>query len=94
MNAADGRIVWRGPVRNVHSGSTIRWIPHGSAIIVNNSAADDMNLWLYDFHNEPRRLTNFVDQRAFFRDLLPEGKTAMISRAAIARDAVRLTGFR
>ena len=93
MDAKDGRIVARLQTHVLHGGSTIRWVRDGSALIINDGVGDDMNLWLYSFNGSRRRLTSFVDQRAFYWDLLPDGRTAMVSRAAISRDAVRLTGF-
>jgi Tol biopolymer transport system component len=94
---AEGRRVWSAPFTGAHAGSFIRWLRDGSGIIVNGGprgTRDDRNLWLYPLGGEPRPMTQFTDQRAYFWDLSPDGRTAYLSRANLTRDAVMVTGFR
>jgi Tol biopolymer transport system component len=95
--AADGRVSWSTPLGGVHAGSAIRWMPDASGLIVNGSpegVTDDRNLWLFPFKGKPRRLTSFSDQRAYFPELTPDGKTLIVARANLTRDAVMMSGFR
>ena len=94
VSAQDGRLLWSAPLRNVHTGTTIRWRPDGNALLVNSGPKDDRNLWLMPFQGTPSRLTDFKDQRAYFWDLSHDGKVAVLSRANITRDAVLISGFR
>jgi serine/threonine protein kinase len=94
ISAADGRLLWQAPLSGVRVGSTIRWLPDSSGLLVNGGPEDTRNLWVHPFTGKPRRLTEFNDQLSFFWDLSADGKDAVIARATISRDAVLITDFR
>jgi eukaryotic-like serine/threonine-protein kinase len=94
ISAADGRILWTSPLPSVHPGTTLRWLPDDTGLIVNGGPNDDRNLWRIPFEGPPSRITDFKDLRAYFWDFTPDGKSAIVARANITRDAVLLTGFR
>jgi Tol biopolymer transport system component len=94
ISAADGKILWKAPVRSTHPGTTIRWLPDETGLIVNGGPDDDKNLWRIPFEGPPSRITDFKDLRAYFWDFTPDRKSAIVARANITRDAVVITGFR
>lgn len=94
ISAADGRLLWESPLSSVRVGSQIRWLPDASGLLINGGPEDSRNLWVYPFAGKPRRLTDFNDQLAFFWDLSPDGKEAVVARATISRDAALITNFR
>ena len=61
---------------------------------MSSSANDDRNLWRIPFDGQPSRITDFKDLRAYFWDFTPDGKSAIVARTNITRDAVVITGFR
>jgi hypothetical protein len=46
------------------------------------------------FDGTPSPITDFKDLRAYVWDFTPDGKSAIVARANITRDAVVITGFR
>jgi eukaryotic-like serine/threonine-protein kinase len=94
ISATDGKILWTTPLRSVHPGTTVRWLPDETGLIVNGGPDDDRNLWRIPFDGPPARITDFKDLRAYFWDFTPDGKSAIVARTNITRDAVVITGFR
>ncbi|HYR29329.1 MAG TPA: protein kinase [Thermoanaerobaculia bacterium] len=94
ISAADGKVLWTAPLPSVHPGTILRWLPDDAGLIVNGGPNDDRNLWRIPFDGPPARITDFKDLRAYFWDFTPDGKSAILARANITRDAVVITGFR
>jgi Tol biopolymer transport system component len=94
ISATDGKILWSAPLESVHAGTVLRWLPDETGLIVNGGPKDDRNLWRIPFDGSPSRITDFKDLRAYFWDLTPDGRSAIVARANITRDAVVITGFR
>lgn len=94
ISATGGKILRTLPLDSVRTGTTLRWLPDETGLIVNGGPDDDRNLWRLPFEGTLSRITDFKDQRAFFWDLMPDGKSAIVARANITRDAVLIAGFR
>jgi hypothetical protein len=48
---------------------------------------------MYPLHGEPKQLMNFGDFLSGL-DVSPDGKTFVVARGALVRDAMLITGFR
>ena len=94
ISPTDGKILWTRPLEGVYGGTVLRWLPDETGLMVNGGPKDDRNLWRIPFEGPPSRVTDFKDLRAYFWDYTPDGKSAIVARANITRDAVLLTGFR
>jgi serine/threonine protein kinase len=91
--AAGGAVTWSMPYGN-RKGSTVRWTPDGTALLVNDQPNDTSNIWKIPFEGAPQKLTRLSEQDAYPFDVSPDGKTAAVARGRLSRDAILITGFR
>jgi serine/threonine protein kinase len=93
MSSAGGGVTWSIPY-SYRIGSTVRWTPDGTALLVNDQPNDLANIWKVPFEGPPQKLTRLSEQDAYVFDVSPDGKTAAVSRGRLSRDAILITGFR
>ncbi|HXH90957.1 MAG TPA: protein kinase [Thermoanaerobaculia bacterium] len=92
LPAAGGATTWSIPV-SLHSHSIVRWSPDGNSLLVNDFQNDHADIWRIPFTGPPQKLTTLEEHDAYFFDVLPDGKTAIVCRGPLSRDAVLITGF-
>ncbi|HEX3068421.1 MAG TPA: protein kinase [Thermoanaerobaculia bacterium] len=92
LPADGGAATWSAPV-TLRGRSTVRWSPVGNSLLVNDFQNDRANIWRIPFTGPPQKLTALEEQDAYFFDVLPDGKTAIVCRGRLSRDAVLITGF-
>ena len=74
--------------------AAVRWTADGRALLHNSGLGDRANIWLQPLDgSKPRMITRFSDQTIFAFDRSADGKSLVISRGAITRDAFLLKGF-
>ena len=77
------------------SYSTVRWTLDGKALLHNSGPNDRANIWLQPLSGgPPRQLTHFVDQNVVGFDRSVDGKSLIIARGILTRDAVIIRNFR
>jgi serine/threonine protein kinase/Tol biopolymer transport system component len=92
MPAGGGAPTWSIPFPH-RLTSTVRWMPDGSALLVNGVPNDIANIWKVPFDGPPQRLTSLAERDLFSFDLSPDGKSAFVGRGHLTRDAILITGF-
>jgi eukaryotic-like serine/threonine-protein kinase len=93
--AGGGALTWSIPQPFEHRGSTLRWTPDGTALLVdvNDHPHDIANIWRIAFDKPPEKLTNLADRELYEFDVAPDGKSVVASRGHLTRDAILITGF-
>lgn len=89
MRLDDGKIVERIAVDSPPAKLCLRWAADGRGLIIVQTGAGVDNLWLYPLGGgKPRQLTKFhsLDIAAF--NLMPDGKTFVLSRGRDESDVV------
>jgi Tol biopolymer transport system component len=75
--------------------SAVRWTADGKALLHNSAVDDRANIWLQPLEGgAPRKVTHFSDQAIFAFDRSADGKTLIIARGTLTRDAVLIRNFR
>jgi Tol biopolymer transport system component len=75
--------------------SFVRWTADGRALLHNSAMNDRANVWLQPIAGgPPRQMTHFLDQVIFGFDISRDGKTLVISRGLLSRDALLLHNFK
>ena len=71
------------------SQTMLRWAEADDALLTTYVPGDRANLWRLPLDGSPSvRITDFSDQRAMWFDYSPDGKTLVIARGTLSRDAV------
>ena len=74
--------------------ATVRWTRDGKALLHNSALTDRANIWLQPLPaGEPRQLTHFADQTILGFDVSSDGRSLLIARGALTRDAILIKGF-
>jgi Tol biopolymer transport system component len=74
--------------------ATVRWTRDGKALLHNSAIGDRTNVWLQPLAGgEPQRITSFADQSILGFDVSADGKSLVIARGQLSRDAVMIRGF-
>jgi Tol biopolymer transport system component len=69
------------------------WMPDNKTVLVTTS--ERMNLWKQSMVGGPReKFTNFTDQWIVRFAVSPDGRTLLVCRGNVMRDAIMLTNFR
>ena len=77
------------------SWATVRWTADGKALLHNSAPGDRANIWQQPLpEGAPRKLTRFGDQNVMDFDRSSDGKTLVIARGILSRDAVLIRNFR
>jgi Tol biopolymer transport system component len=72
----------------------VQWTADGRALMHNSGLGDRANVWLQPIDGgKPRMITRFSDQTIFAFDRSADGKSLLIARGTITRDAFLLKGF-
>ena len=75
--------------------AAVRWTADGKALLHNSAIGDRANIWLQPLEGgAPRKVTRFSDQAIFAFDRSADGKTLIIARGTLTRDAVLIRNFR
>jgi Tol biopolymer transport system component len=75
--------------------ASVRWTADGKGLLHNSGLSDRANIWLQPLDgSEPRKVTRFSDQAIFAFDRSADGKTLIIARGTLTRDAVLIRNFR
>jgi len=93
MPADGGAVTWSIPYPS-RKESTVRWMPDGAALLVNDQPNDRANIWKVTFDKPPEKLTNLAERDLYNFDVAPDGKSVVASRGHLTRDAILITGFR
>jgi Tol biopolymer transport system component len=77
------------PVAPSAAYAVVRWTADGKALLHNSGLNDRANIWLQPLGGGPaRQVTHFVDQNILGFDRSPDGKTLIIARGILSRDAL------
>lgn len=72
----------------------VRWTADGKALLHNSAVGDRANIWLQPIEGgKPRMITRFSDQNIMAFDRSADGRSLLIARGTITRDAFLLKGF-
>jgi eukaryotic-like serine/threonine-protein kinase len=78
-----------------NTGSALRWMPDGTALLHNGGPNDRANVWRIPVDGGPARaVTHFSEQTVFTFDVSADGRRLLLSRGALRRDAVLIRNFR
>jgi Tol biopolymer transport system component len=77
------------PVAPSSAYAVVRWTADGKALLHNSALNDRANIWLQPLGGgPPRQVTHFVDQNILGFDRSADGKTLIIARGILSRDAL------
>jgi Tol biopolymer transport system component len=75
--------------------AAVRWTADGKGLLHNSALTDRANIWLQPLDGgAPTKVTHFSDQTIFAFDRSADGKTLIIARGMLSRDAVLIRNFR
>ena len=75
--------------------SILQWARKGDGLLLNTVPSDRANVWFQPLGGEkPVKVTDFSELTVFGFAASPDGKALALSRGALSRDAVLITGFR
>lgn len=78
-----------------YNGSNVTWTPDGRGVLFTGMLGDRMNVFLQPLDGSaPRPVTKFEDQVIFGFSRNPDGKSLVVARGRLSRDAVLMSGFR
>ncbi len=90
-STSTNKLLWSTPVNGEWHG--VHWMPDGSALLASGLAPDRANVWKFNFHGEPTKVTNFYGQLLLNFDISPDGRNLTVVRTQFERDAVIIRGF-
>jgi serine/threonine protein kinase/Tol biopolymer transport system component len=91
----DGELQFERRAEPPYGGTMLRWMPNGKSLLFNTAPGDRANLYRLPLDGgEPERLTDFADRRMYWFELAPDGKTLIVARGELSRDAVLIENFR
>jgi serine/threonine protein kinase/Tol biopolymer transport system component len=77
-----------------YGGTLLRWTHDGQALLTNTMPSDRANLWRLPLDGgEPEQLTDFDERRMYWYEISPDGKTLVVTRGVLVRDAVLIENF-
>jgi eukaryotic-like serine/threonine-protein kinase len=77
------------------ANALVRWTADGKGLLHNSGLSDRANIWLQPVAGgAPQQVTHFSDQVIFGFDPSPDGKTLVIARGTLTRDALLIRNFR
>jgi Tol biopolymer transport system component len=89
-----GELLARFKTGSLYSGTQVRWTDDGQALLTNTVPGDRANLWRQPLDgSEPERLTNFGELRLYWWEFSPDGKSLVVTRGDLSRDAVLMRNF-
>lgn len=90
----EGEVQFERKAEATWGGSLLRWTPDGESLLINTVPSDRANLWRLPLDgSELEKLTDFDDRRMYWFELAPDGKTLVVARGELSRDAVLIENF-
>jgi Tol biopolymer transport system component len=90
----EGKLEIELDAEDYYGSTRLQWTADGASLLTNTVASDRANLYRLPLDGTAyERLTDFDDQRLFWYEFAPDGKSLVITRGELSRDAVLIENF-
>jgi eukaryotic-like serine/threonine-protein kinase len=83
-----GGLEWSRAVEAVRYASALAWASDGKGLLLNTMPRDRANIWLLPFDGQPERITTFREHDTGYFQSSADGRTIVLARYVLVRDAV------